>query len=85
MNKEYTTEECLQAYYDSLEEQLAEKDAMIDWLADNLAILISSGPDTPMACPLWPEGERLIKCREWKLSCADCWKEAAQEAIKKND
>lgn len=80
--KYYTDTEYLQESVKSLEKQLAEKEAMIDWLADNLAILISSGPDTPMACPLWPEGERLIKCREWKLSCADCWKEAAQEAVK---
>ena len=33
MNTKYATEECLQAYYDSLEKQLAEKEAMIDWLA----------------------------------------------------
>lgn len=32
----YITEECLQAYYDSLEEQLAEKDAIIDWLCNQL-------------------------------------------------
>ena len=32
----YTTEECLQEYCLSLEEQLAEKDAMIDWLAEQL-------------------------------------------------
>ena len=37
MKTEYTTDECLQAYYDSLEEQLAEKEAMIDWLCKRLA------------------------------------------------
>lgn len=76
---------CEEQSIHSLEKKVKEQQAMIDWLADNLAISISSGPDTPMACPQWPEGERLIKCKEYKLSCTDCWKEAAQEAVNKND
>lgn len=36
MNTEFTTEECLEAYYDSLEKQVRIKDAMIDWLAVKL-------------------------------------------------
>lgn len=36
MTRQYTTDECLQEYYVSLEKQLKEKDAMIDWLAGEL-------------------------------------------------
>lgn len=75
----------LEQLFEAAQKELAEKDAIINWLADNLAFIVSSGPDTPMACPKWPEGERLIKCKEGKLSCADCWKEAAQEDVKKDD
>ena len=35
MKTEYCADECLQAYYDYVEEQSEEKDAMIDWLAKN--------------------------------------------------
>lgn len=74
MNKpKYTTEECLKEYYDSLEEKLKEKDAMIDWLVFRLQSYCNN--------PL------IINCSECRKH--DChnnnWRKAAQEAIKRND
>ena len=70
----YTTDECLQEYYDSLEKQLAEKDAMIDWLADAVAwfgkAFENNGHDP---IPVEIEG----------IGCANYWKEKAQEAMQK--
>lgn len=73
MNKKYTTEECLQEYYDSLEKQLADKDTMIDWLCAKL----QSYCDNPAVhnCDICRKGE----CHNHN------WRDAAHEAVKKND
>ena len=68
----YTTEECLQGYCLSLERQLAEKDAMIDWLAGRLI----DGCLTSTTCKRCP----LIKSCP-KITVND-WRKAAQEAVK---
>lgn len=69
MSEKYTTEECLQEYYSSLEEQLKEKEAMIDWLANQLAearnkLFVLTGAGT--------------------YDLVD-WRKAAQKAVRKND
>lgn len=77
----YTTEECLQAYYDSLENQLAEKNAMIDWLVKQLDRL---GMRCRFCCPINKGYEAMLGCVVENKSCDICWKEAAQEAVKKD-
>lgn len=73
MNKEYTTDECLQEYYTSLEEQLKEKDAMIDWLAEKYSERVQD-------CPY-----EICKQSDCGKTAAQCWREVAREAVKQND
>ena len=57
-------------YIELLERQLTEKNAMIDWLSRKLG--------RSDMCPI-------EECPAEDKDCGECWKEAAQEAVKKSD
>lgn len=74
MNNEYTTEECLQEYYDSLEKQLAEKDAMINWLIGKITDFCVE-TDSCHGCP------GVTVCPKSTPYFKEGWRKAAQEAV----
>lgn len=65
-----------------LQKELAEKEAMIDWLAQQLDRL---GMRCRFCCPMVKGYEAMTGCVIEDRQCDICWKEAAQEAVKKND
>lgn len=76
MDKQYTCDECLQAYYEVLEYKVKEQDAIIDWLANQLAT-----NSVPIRLP-----EECFANPPVNIHKVNFWKnKAAQEAVKKND
>lgn len=80
MNKEYTTEECLQEYYNSLEKQLKEKDAMINWFANILSGVCKKDYSDAGCGIICPNIEKFCN----NITAKD-WIKSAQEAVNKNN
>lgn len=69
---------CEEQYIHSLEKKVEEQKAMIDWLSLELSKM---GNKIPFTCPS-RKYKPIMECVSEYGSCANCWKEAAQETIR---